>query len=93
MEGVEVLVIDLLIVLIEVDHPVSSLPGHFRLPFLPTSDLSAQLVTLAGCMCGEVPRRDVEWAAAAGSTADTSFGHGEGEWSTTSFRQAAASYS
>jgi hypothetical protein len=29
IEGVKVLVIDLFIVLVEVDHPVSSLPGHF----------------------------------------------------------------
>ena len=33
MEGVEVLVIDLFVALVEVDHPVSGLPGHFAFPF------------------------------------------------------------
>lgn len=32
VKGVEVLVIDLFVSLVEVDHPVSSLPGHFALP-------------------------------------------------------------
>ncbi len=54
MEGVEVLVIDLFIALVEVDHPVSSLPGHFSASLsVRTSELSAQLVTLAPGVCAE----------------------------------------
>ena len=78
VERVEVLVIDLFIVLVEVDHPVSSLPRHFSASLSArTSDLSAQLVTLAPGGCAERFRGRVggrRW-----STADTSFGHGEGE--------------
>jgi hypothetical protein len=84
VERVEVLVIDLFIVLVEVDHPVSSLPRHLSASLSArTSDLSAQLVTLAPGVCAERFRvGGFEWAAAAGGTADTSFGHREGEWCT-----------
>jgi hypothetical protein len=69
VEGVEVLVIDLFIVLVEVDHPVSSLPGHFSASLSArTSEPSAELVTLAPGVCGQRFRvGGVEWAAGAGS--------------------------
>lgn len=55
VKGVEVLVIDLFVALVEVDHPVSSLPGHFGLPFCRHVGTSADEVTLAaGCEWGEV---------------------------------------